>query len=179
MEQYHGTVLSNGTVLWAVLWRHISRSGAVVLVTGKQEAGINLGEILERSILFSWWSQWDYDNDDESWWQIVIDDDEIMTMMSIIWWKQDRENASAWFPPLHSGRSSPPSPLLLRPTWTGCSFSLGLKLDIGDRTFDPGVSPGVSRCIMIFDPGVRDGWGSDWPLEQPPPCRGWYCANIF
>ena len=63
----------------------ISRSGAVVLVTGKQEAGINLGEILERSILFSWWSRWDYDNDDESWWQIVIDDDEIMTMMSIIW----------------------------------------------------------------------------------------------
>ena len=27
-----------------------SRSGAVVLVTGKQEAGINLGEILERWI---------------------------------------------------------------------------------------------------------------------------------
>ena len=54
MEQYYGTVLWNSIMeqYYEQYYDDISRSGAVVLVTGKQEAGINLGEILERSILF-------------------------------------------------------------------------------------------------------------------------------
>ena len=55
VEQCYGAVLWNSIMeqYYEQYYDDISRSGAVVLVTGKQEAGINLGEILERSILFS------------------------------------------------------------------------------------------------------------------------------
>ena len=53
----------------------------MVLVTGKQEAGINLGEILERSILFTYINGTNEDDHEN------VENDEkiiIMTMMTIM-----------------------------------------------------------------------------------------------
>ena len=50
LKYYDDNFYQAMTIMMLNMMTISSRSGAVVLVTGKQEAGINLGEILERWI---------------------------------------------------------------------------------------------------------------------------------